>query len=600
MAALDERRRNGFLTFLASDHNNFLVLIVTTPVSIWLFYGSLNGVLYSGNFFNFVTDNRPTVQFAVQLLANLLSMLQIIVLCRLINFGVRCYLTRRSMELDQLRAWSDAMVPRVNWDLPFSYGVLLLVFVWVSMIFSAIWAAALTPVELWEVAQGPVVIPSWENTSLIKEYPSEIGSEGPTQQTMQGRFSYSVGIQLLGTILSGASSATPLDRSPRVHAKMDKSRYQYIGRSYGVGTSAGLTDDKITDEKLALAYSYQEVGYRAGVKCIYNESSDFRISRAATVYGAFGKLPDSDDGMEYSDYIGHSDANIVAIGVAHFKSQDRKVAPPRKYLAFATGSSYAMLNTTQCEIEFTPTRFNVSVSLGGRNITVTPTNETDVEDIDPTRYLKGVLLRQFELIANDETNLYVSMVGSAFNNSITDFRVSVEAIGNPDDLTDEEITLKGVENSVTVMADDMLGAYAAAQLMIGKFQQVTTADIRVSALAIGERKYCIAVFALNLFVVVLFAIEAARTKWWRGLPSFNIADVRHVVIAASEGGSDLGRAGFRRSNTLGNLEVKCGEAGAGRFAIVLDGEDVKTPMVGHAYESVSAGNGWTKAPPGMI
>ncbi|CAM1508967.1 Fc.00g027060.m01.CDS01 [Cosmosporella sp. VM-42] len=600
MAALEERRRNGFINFLASDHNNFLVLILTTSVSIWLLYGSLNEILFSGSFFNFVTDNRPTVQFAVQILANLLSMLQIIVLCRLINFGVRCYLTRKSMELDQLRAWSDAMVPRVNWDLPFGYGLLLFVFVTISMVFSAIWAAAMTPVELWEVAAGPVVIPSWENTSLIREYPSEIGSEGLTQQTTQGRFSYSVGIQLLGPILAAGSSATPIDRGPRVHAKMDKTRYQYIGRSYGVGASAGLTDEKITDDKLALGYSYQEIGYQAGVKCIYNASSDFRISTAAPVYGAHGRLPDSDDGPEYSDYIGHSDANIVAIGVAHFKNQDGKVAPPRKYLAIASSISYPMLNATQCEIEFSPTRFNVSVNLGGRNITVTPTNETDVEDIDPSRYLKGVLLRQFELIANDETNLYVSMVGSALNNSITDFRVSVETIGNPDDLSDEDITLKGIENSITAMTDDMLGAYAAAQLMLGNFRQTTTAEVRLSALAIGERKYCIAVFAVNLFVLLLFAIEATRTRWWKGLPDFNIADVRHVVIAASEGGSDLGKAGFRRNNTLGELEVKCGDAGAGRFAIVLDGEVIKTPVVGYAYESINKGKGWSEAPPGMI
>ncbi|KAF7547914.1 hypothetical protein G7046_g8861 [Stylonectria norvegica] len=597
-------KRNGCLAFLASDHNNFFALILTTPISIILLYSTLKNVLFSGKIFQFVTDNRPTVQFAVQIFANVLSMLQIIVLCRLINFGVRRYLTRQSMELDQLRAWNDAMVPRVNWDLPFGYGLVLLGFVSISMVFSAIWAAALTPVETSIIGDGSVTIPSWDNVTLIKEYPSEVGWEGPTEQNVKGRFTYSVGIQLLGSLLASASSATPLDNGPRTHGKMDKTRYNYIGRSYGIGSSAGLEDEDIQSNHLALGYRYQEDGYSAGVKCIYNESSDFDIhmSNEKWMYGAQGNLPDSDSGPEYSTYTGYTTDKVVAIGVAHFPDKIKEKVPVRRYLSIAAGKSYKFLHGIQCEVDFTPTRFNVTINLPGRNITVLPVNDSNVPDINPSRWLKGVTMRQFELIANDETNLYVSTVGTAFNASITDLRTSVLASSNPDGLTATEIILQGVENSITVMTDDMLGAYAAAQLMIGKFKQTTPATLRLSAIAIGERKYCIAAFALNLAVMLIFALEALRTRWWKGLPDFNMTDFRHVVIAASEGGSQLGSVGFGQDTKIGRIQVKCGDTGVGRFAILLDDErDEKFPIVQSSYESVALAKGWSgDAPPGMI
>lgn len=577
-----KRSRNRCMAFLASGHSNFLVLFFTTPISILLLQSSVTGALFSKSFYNFVETNRSTVQFTVQIIANVFATLQILVLCRLINFGVRRYMTRKSIGLDQLRAWNDAMIPRINWDLPFPYTVLLIAFVSLTMIFSAIWAAALTPTIVSDVAVTGVLIPSWENTTFIKEYPSEVGREGPTQQTTQGRFSYSVGIQLLGSILAGATSASPTDQEPRIHAKMDRSRYSFIGRSYGVGASVGLTDTHISSEKLALSYTFNEIGYKADVQCIYNKTSDFRVSNKSADnpdFRAQGSLPDSDNGGEYSTYVGYEMSTIVAIGVAHFPNDMGPIARERKYLAFAAGDDYSFLNLVQCEVNFIPTKFNVTVNVKGQNITVVATDETNVTDIDPSRYLKGILLRQFELIANDETNLYVSMVGQAFNASIIDHRALIESIKNPEDLTDEEINLRGIENSIIVMTDDMLGAYASAQLMISDFKQSTNANIFISALAMGEKKYCIAAFALNTVIILLFLLEAIRTRWWKDLPELDVSDLRHLVIAASEGGSRLGKVGFGQKEELGNLQVKCGSTKEGSYAIMLDGEHAKSPLI---------------------
>ncbi|KAF9767782.1 hypothetical protein IL306_015019 [Fusarium sp. DS 682] len=105
----------------------------------------------------------------------------------------------------------------------------------------------------------------------------------------------------------------------------------------------------------------------------------------------------------------------MAMGVAHFKEHSMSVAPERKYIGFAAGGFYEFLNSTQCKVNFEPTRFNVTISSRGKNMTVVPTDDANVPDIDPSRWLKGVLLRQLELTANDEMNLYVSTVGTAFN-----------------------------------------------------------------------------------------------------------------------------------------------------------------------------------------
>lgn len=576
------RAHKGYAASFSADHLNFLALLLTTPASAFLLHCSVNTVRYSGPFFNFIVDNRPSVQFAVQIIANLLSIAQILVLCRLINFAVRRRLVHRGMELDTMRLWIDAMVPRMDWELPWKFCLPLLLFMVVSMALRGIWAASLTPVELWKTADGEVIIPSWDNMTYVKEYPSEVGKEGLALQNTKGRFSYSVGLQLLGNLLSSASSATPTDGRTRQHRKMDNSKYTYIGRSYGIGSTAGLVDELIEDNNLAISYSYQEDGYKTNVDCLYNKTSDFRISptNEQWLYAAEGNLPDSDAGPEYSNYLGYDGQKIVAIGVGQIRSFDAKKIPLRRYLAFATGENYDFLDKVQCELDFVPTRFNVTVNIPGRNITVLPTDD-DVKDINPSRHLKGSVMRQFELIANDETNIYVSMVGTAFNASITDLHTYMSTQNKSGEMNKSEIVLEAVGNSVQVMADDMLGAYAAAQLVIGEFKQTTAATICISAIAIGEFSFAIAVFVLNAAIILAFLFEVARTRWWKGMPSFDLADMRQIAAAASEGGPGLGKLATRVKRTnLGGIFVRYDGQPDGKYALIAgEVEEEKTPII---------------------
>lgn len=482
-----------------------------------------------------------------------------------------------------MRFFIDAMTPRMDWELPWTYKSFLAIFIACSMALRGIWAAALTPVEVWKATESEVQIPSWDNMEHVKEYPSQVGKEGPTIQNTKGRFSYSVGMQLLGSLLASATSATPIDGKPREHRKMDNSRYTYIGRSYGIGAAAGLVDGNIQDDELAIAYSYQEDGYDTAVTCIYNETADFRISEENTqwAYAAQGELPDSDAGPEYSSYIGHDGNNIVALGVGHFRSFGIGKMPPRRFIGFATGKNYDFLNTTQCELDFVPARFNVSVNVAGRNITVTPTDEK-AEDINPSRHLRSTVIRQFELIANDETNLYVSMVGSAFNNSITDMRTYLDTHEKDNKRNESEIVLGAVANSIKVMTDDMLGAYAAAQLVVGEHRQDVPATVRIAAIAIGETSFSIAVFVINTIILLAFLVEVVRTRWWRGMPLFDVADPRQLAVAASEGGTNLGKlaSGRKRAGVdIGNLLIRYEGDSGGRYALGAGQmEEEKTPI----------------------
>jgi hypothetical protein len=232
-------------------------------------------------------------------------------------------------------------------------------------------------------------------------------------------------------------------------------------------------------------------------------------------------------------------------------------------------------------MNFVPTRFNVTVDLQGQNITVKATNDTKVQDINPSRRLKGTVMRQFELIANDETNLYISTVGSAFNASITDFRTYTDSFGNSSQWAERDIILAAVENSISAMTDDMLGAYASAQLMVGNLTQSTNAIVRVTAIAFGGIKYNIAVFSINIVVILLLLIEIIRTRGWKGLPDFDVADMRHLIIAASEGGKELGNIAFGQACGIGDISIRYAKSRGGRFAIVANSETEDAVMIEH-------------------
>ncbi|KAL8419082.1 hypothetical protein RB594_002329 [Gaeumannomyces avenae] len=360
-----------------------------------------------------------------------------------------------------------------------------------SIVSAAFWVGVMTPVEGRAFSNGTIAIPSFANLSLMGD-----------------------------SLIASAASATTIDGSVRRSSKIDNTQFVYVGRSYGTGAAVGIRDKDISEAYFPAgrptSYQYLETSYNISASCGYNASADLRIGKANPafpwVYPARGRLPDSTI-EEYSSYFGMTPKAIIAMG---------------------------------CEMEFRPARFNVTVGLTNRTISVSnPAQDGhgrgEVAETDPPGLVTQILIRQFELIANDMTNLCESVVASALLTSARAWKLYRNS-------TDEaEYTLRGVGNSLIAMADDMLALYGAAQLMVGNFEQRTTVGVTPSVLKLGVWQYALAAAALNAAVVVAVVVEVVKTSGWRAMPSFDFADMGWLLPAAFRGGS-LDMGGNRRGS----------------------------------------------------
>lgn len=108
--------------------------------------------------------------------------------------------------------------------------------------------------------------------------------------------------------------------------------------------------------------------------------------------------------------------------------------------------------------------------------------------------------------------------------------------------TDEEINLTGIQNSITAMTDDLLVAYASAQLMIAKDTKTVDATVTHAAVRLGQPIYVYAVFMVNLVILFVVMLEAIRTRSWRYLTPFDYNDLSMLAAASSRGGHHLANA----------------------------------------------------------
>ncbi|KAG6358616.1 hypothetical protein INS49_012134 [Diaporthe citri] len=222
----------------------------------------------------------------------------------------------------------------------------------------------------------------------------------------------------------------------------------------------GVSDEDIRTNFRAQRYWYLENGYRATVECIYNKSTAYYIEPGGQerVWEAKSLLPNSLS-SEFASYFGWSGDTIVAIAAASSTKVSRRI------LGIAAGTTYANLNRTQCETFYTPTMFNVSVELGGKNTTVAPVTGNDtVQDIEPSGNSTFLVNWQVQLIASDQTSFYSSPVGNSFNTSIRNYMSSQLLLYNSTPSA-ENASLRGLENSITAMVDSMLTVYAGPQAM---------------------------------------------------------------------------------------------------------------------------------------
>ncbi|PQE23106.1 hypothetical protein CJF32_00004492 [Rutstroemia sp. NJR-2017a WRK4] len=501
-----------------SRYTGFLGLICTTTISCLLLKANFSHISVSGgDLYNFIISNRATIQIAIQLISTGLGFIQTAAMSRLINYATRIHLSRKSVPIEILNLWNGLCLVSLNWSLKLRYLFPLVAWVAICAIPAGLWAGAITPVVTKTSRETSIQVPQYGNMTSVREWPSEIDSSGPALRNEKGFFTYSPGVLFQGLLSNCLSSATTTNGAPRQHARYDNSKFIYLGRSFGVGGSVGLMDDHILNNTLATGYTYQEVGYATQTSCIYNSSTNFAIKPDDEFFAARGRLPDSAF-PEFSVYVGHGKgAAIVAIGVA---AQKPGVLRDR-YLGIAAGSSYLNLNATQCKTTFQPALFNVSVALAGKNITVTQVKDT-ADDLEPSG------------------NLTHSVIGNALNFSIADYRTYINSTAYLGPSQNEsQINLLGLPNSIQAMTDDLLVAYASAQLMIANDTRTVDVQMTVSAVRFGQPVYVISMFAVNALVVLAVVVEAVRTRGWRGLWNWDYCDFRDLIRASAKGGDEL-------------------------------------------------------------
>jgi len=550
-------------------------LLSTSVATILLLASNRAPWTNSGHIYNFVTSERATVQIIVQILSQSFGTLHVYALCSLINFATRLRLARIPHTLDQLQFWSAISLQRLDWALPHGLMMILILFHAVIVIPGAIWAGALTPVimsthssstALLEVPQySPTSEHIWYNLTWLKPEPSV--------HNRSGIFSYSPNYDLVGLILTQAASASNIGNATQPVRKLDNTRYSYVGRSYGIGSSVGLVDESFA-QNTTRGYTYNETGYLTQVQCIVNSTSLWAISGEDSfrsslpdLYMVAGNLTNGNSESYAACGFG-SPENITAL--VGSTGQDRSV------FAIAAGKTYAALDKIQCTVDFIPAKFSVSVNMTERLITTELlANGSDVKDIDPTGKMKAITMRMPTSFSQQHAcDLYTSLLGNTFTQNIQALINSTISNGSKANTTEQ--TLRGVQDSLTSMLDNSLLAFSSAQLMIPRDVYLVPVSLSSAAVRIGQSRYIYAVAAVNFAILLLGLLELIRTRVWKGLSRFDFTDVKSLVVGVAKGGTVIAEeaekihvhhnTGYRTDRSedraLGSIRVRLESLGA--------------------------------------
>jgi hypothetical protein len=327
--------------------------------------------------------------------------------------------------------------------------------------------------------------------------------------------------------------------------KTDNTGYVYHGRSYGVAAGIGLKkprqtspargakNTKITD------FSYYESGYRSNVDCIFNASSALKLESSKTwhdpgsqldaaAYSATGSLPNGHwPGFPALGFEG-GNSTIFAIAASYGKG--------RYVYGIVSGHIWANFTGIQCEVRFTPDIFQVTVNVASKNISVTPLgDQSGFVDFNNSESLKNVAFSAPSFLSQVLTTGYTSVMETAFWDNID----NVRARQNHTDASKSDI-LTGVSEAFESLLDHSFGCIGAAQLMLVNDAQTVKANATIKTMQLGEPKYyTYSVFGISMAILLLLGVEAARSRFWRGLGLFNCLDLKSAIVGIVATGDAL-------------------------------------------------------------
>ena len=524
-------------------------------------------------FYDYLKKDRAAIQIAVQLISQVLAALQISSLCATFNLSTRFRFLRRPISLNHLNFWTAISTVRVDSNLPPRQYAIALAFVLATLTSGALWAGALSPLLVNKIKElGDVYLPAYSDATRAI-WDSQFQERGPQVWNINDDCSVindANGLipscpvpTLQGLLLLSASSATTLDARPRKHSKLDNPSWEYIGRSFGVGSSIGQSNHSLSGDRV-LNYTYTEIGYLTDVSCIQNRTSDFyfrlrtytnqsisaeeyqsthhpeldfdpslpSIKTELSYYYVEGYLPNSLMGSPHLYPVISWHQNYENLTAWASEARDG-----RNIIAVAAGSNlYQQLNQTQCEVIFTPTAFNVTVNKSKHAIIVQPHDSAEAHPIEPTGHLKQNAIRSINLLARMSPSLYVSVLGETLKRNVARMQIQKPH------LNQSEAVTSAVAESFTAIADDILAAYGASQISNARETTSGTVTGVVKAIQIGQSRYRNLAFALNCLFNLVVAFEALKTRFWHRLTKFNYLDIKSVVIASSAGGGGVAKS----------------------------------------------------------
>ena len=163
-------------------------LILPTTTSIILavlptFYQGFNPPLIS-----WIIKNRGTVQIIVQMISTALGALQLYAISGVLNFRVNLQVISSYMSLDKLKLYNSAISETLDLDLPTSSIAILLVYLVLAKLSTALWAGALTPIVTVSQLKGGIQIPAY-SISTKHLWGELCVPGGPCDQTLIGNSS---------------------------------------------------------------------------------------------------------------------------------------------------------------------------------------------------------------------------------------------------------------------------------------------------------------------------------------------------------------------------------------------------------------------------
>ena len=180
-------RQRESIAFLHKNRN-FLSLLITTTVSLLLVASEHRQWTISGDSYITLNKYRTSVQIAVQVISASFGFLQQNVVCQLFNYATRLRLRKKPLTLNALYAWNSISAARAAWDLRIKFLLPTLIFALAMTVPSALWAGAITPALV--VTQAPklgsLLIPQFENSTMIREWPSRDWSQRTASSDYEG------------------------------------------------------------------------------------------------------------------------------------------------------------------------------------------------------------------------------------------------------------------------------------------------------------------------------------------------------------------------------------------------------------------------------